>query len=266
MLARKFADAASDIARTGERDHGDIWIAAKRLAGLGASWQNLEDALRQTRFLEDTGYCEAAGQRRPRIGLEHDRIAGRERGRHRAARQDQREVEGRDDADDAARQAASKADPARVGRQHQALGLGTHGGGTIEDFRHQMDLESGLGRDAPGFPRNPRDQLFLIVFQRPRSLAQDGGALFIRGRRPSGLGGSRFRGGASHVLRPALPTRVMAAPVAGSTTSIDPPSAARHSEPNRRPRQVDSIMNFGTGAFISIPLLLHASALRLAEP
>src|ERR1700761_6577607 len=56
----------------------------------------------------------------------------------------------------------------------------------------------------------------------------------------------------------ALPTRVIVAPVAGSTTSIDPPAAARHSAPNRRPRHVDSIMNFGTGAFISIPRLFCA--------
>jgi hypothetical protein len=67
-----------------------------------------------------------------------------------------------------------------------------------------MDFEACLGRNAPGLPGDPRDQLFLIVFKRPRSLAQDGGALFVRGRRPSGLGGSRFRGGAAHVLCPRV--------------------------------------------------------------
>ena len=98
-------------------------------------------------------------------GFEHHRVAGGERRGDRAARQDQGEVERRDDADDAARQTAGEADTAGIGRQHQALRLGAHGGGAIEDFRHHVDFESGLGRDAAGLARDPRDQFFLIVFE-----------------------------------------------------------------------------------------------------
>jgi hypothetical protein len=48
----------------------------------------------------------------------------------------------------------------------------------------------------------------------------------------------------------ALPTRVMTAPVAGSSTSSEPPIAGRHCAPNRRPRHIDSIRILGIGAFI----------------
>jgi hypothetical protein len=64
-----------------------------------------------------------------------------------------------------------------------------------------MDFESGLGRDAAGLSRDPGDQLFLIVFQHARGLAQDGGALFIRRCRPTGLRGASLGGGATHVCR-----------------------------------------------------------------
>jgi hypothetical protein len=41
------------------------------------------------------------------------------------------------------------------------------------------------------------------------------------------------------------------APVAGSSTSSDPPAALRHSVPNTRPSQVFSIKNLGAGTFIA---------------
>ena len=163
MLAGEFADAAPDSARAGERHHGDVGIGADRLAGFDAARQNMEHALGQAGFLEYPGDDEAAGHDRARIGLEDDRVAGRQRRSDGAHRQDQREVEWRDDADDAARNAPGNADAAGIGRQHQALRLGAHGGGAIETFRHQMDFEAGLGRNAAGLARDPGDQLFLIV-------------------------------------------------------------------------------------------------------
>jgi hypothetical protein len=56
----------------------------------------------------------------------------------------------------------------------------------------------------------------------------------------------------------ALPTLVILAPVAGYTTSSDPPAALRHSVPKTRPRQVSSMRNFPAGAFIALPSLLLA--------
>src|SRR5580704_14620921 len=52
----------------------------------------------------------------------------------------------------------------------------------------------------------------------------------------------------------ALPTLVILAPVAGSSTSSDPPAAFRHSVPKTRPRQVSSTRNFPAGAFITVSL------------
>ncbi len=201
MLAGEFADAAADMARAGERHHRDVRIGAQRLAGFGAAGQNVQHALRQAGFLERAGDDEAAGHDRARIGLEHHRVAGRKRRPNRAHRQDQREVERRDDADDAARHPPRQADAARIGRQHQTLRLGAHRGGAIKPFGHHVDLEAGFGRDAAGLARDPGDQFFLMIFERTRGLAQDGGALLVGRCRPAGLRGARFGRGLAHIGR-----------------------------------------------------------------
>src|SRR6266511_1457858 len=59
----------------------------------------------------------------------------------------------------------------------------------------------------------------------------------------------------------ALPTRVITAPVAGSSTSSEPPIAGRHCAPNKRPRHVDSMSILGIGGFI--PHSLPAASVRL---
>src|SRR5262245_59266136 len=53
----------------------------------------------------------------------------------------------------------------------------------------------------------------------------------------------------------------MTAPVAGSSTSSEPPIAGRHWAPNKRPRHVDSMSILGIGAFIPHPL--PAASFRL---
>src|SRR3984885_12299209 len=52
----------------------------------------------------------------------------------------------------------------------------------------------------------------------------------------------------------ALPTDVILLPVAGSSTSSEPPAALRHSAPNTRPSQVFSTRNFGAGTFMAFIL------------
>ena len=118
----------------------------------------MQHACGQAGLLECTRDDEAAGHHRARIGLEHDRIAGGERRPHRPHRENEREIEWRNDADDAAGNAARETDAAGIGRQHQALRLGTHGRGAIEPFCDHMDLEAGFGRDAAGFARDPGDR------------------------------------------------------------------------------------------------------------
>src|SRR3954468_12367495 len=102
MLAGKLADAAPYRARAGEGDHRDVGINADRLTRFGATGQDLKHALGQARFLEQPRDDEAAGERGARIRLEHDSIAGGEGGRNRSARQNEWEMEWRDDADHAA--------------------------------------------------------------------------------------------------------------------------------------------------------------------
>ena len=80
MFAGEFADAPTDVARAGERDHRDIRINANRLARLHAPWHHLQDAFRQSSLFEYARYNESAGQRGARIGLQHDRVARRQRG------------------------------------------------------------------------------------------------------------------------------------------------------------------------------------------
>src|SRR2546429_983224 len=63
----------------------------------------------------------------------------------------------------------------------------------------------------------------------------------------------------------ALPTRVITAPVAGSSTSSEPPIAGRHCAPNKRPRHVDSMSILGIGAFIPHPLPAASFRLVLAR-
>jgi hypothetical protein len=199
MLAGEFADAAADIARPGERHHGDIGIGADRLAGFGAAGQDVEHALGQAGFLEHSGDDEAAGHDSARIGLEHHRVAGRECRPDGAHGKDQRKVERRDDADDTARHPPGDADAARFGGQHDTLRLGAHGGRAIKTLGHQMDFESRLGRNAAGFARDPRNQLFLVFLKHPGGFAQDSGPLLMRRCCPAGLRGARFTRGPAHI-------------------------------------------------------------------
>src|SRR6266498_1212728 len=174
------------------------------LTGLGAAGQDLQHALGEAGLPKGVlqvlpGGAEA-GERGARIGLEHDRVAGGQRGRDRAARQDEREVERRDHADHAARHAPGEREAATVTRQHQALRLRAHGGGAVQDAHHHLHLEAGLGLDAAGLAHDPVDQLPLVLLHERGDLAQDRGALVVGRGRPSRLRGARLGGGLAHVL------------------------------------------------------------------
>jgi hypothetical protein len=123
----------------------------------------------------------------------------RKRRANRPHRQDERKVERRDDADDATRQPARQTDAARIGRQHQTLRLGAHRRGAIEPFGDHMDFKPGLGRNTAGLAGDPGDQLFLMIFQRTRGLAQDSGTFLIGRCRPARLRGARFGRGLAHI-------------------------------------------------------------------
>ena len=77
----------------------------QRGAGLAVALHQLEDAVRQPRFLEEL-LDEASGEGRHFGGLEHDGVARDQRLHGRVERQDEREVPRRDDADHAERPVA----------------------------------------------------------------------------------------------------------------------------------------------------------------
>ena len=201
MFAGEFADAPADVARAGERDHRDIRINANRLARFDAPWHHLQDPFRQSSLFEYARYNESAGQRGARIGLQHDRVARRQRGSDGAHRKNQWKIEWRDDADNPARHTPGQTDAAGIRRKHQALRLGAHRGRAIENLGHEVDFETGFCRNSSGFSRDPGNQFFLILFQVTRGLSQDCGSRLIRGRSPPGLSRASFASGFSHIRR-----------------------------------------------------------------
>ena len=93
MLTGQRADLAAGGGGAGERDHADARVGDQRLADIGAARQHVQQAVGQARLLEDAGEDDAAADRGARVGLQHDRVAERERRRDRPDRQDLREVE-----------------------------------------------------------------------------------------------------------------------------------------------------------------------------
>lgn len=72
-------------------------------------------------LLEDAGQRDAAADRGARVGLEHHRVAQRQRRRDGPDREDQREVEGRDHADHTHRHTPGQAETRLVRAQQLAV-------------------------------------------------------------------------------------------------------------------------------------------------
>src|SRR3984957_3733625 len=94
MFAGEFADAPTDVARAGERDHRNIRVNANRLARFDAPWHHLQNAFRQSGLFEYAGHNESPGQRRTRIGLQHDRVTRGQRGSDGAHQKNKGKMEG----------------------------------------------------------------------------------------------------------------------------------------------------------------------------
>src|SRR6202035_2059593 len=113
----EFADATADRGRAGEADDPDERVGDQLLADVGAARQDVQQAVGQAGFLEYPGQDDAAGHARARVGLEYDGVAERERGGNRADREDLREVERGDHADDADRDPLGEAEPRLLARE-----------------------------------------------------------------------------------------------------------------------------------------------------
>ena len=79
VLACQRADLAARGGRSGERDHADARVGHERLADVRAARKHVQQPLGQPGLLEHPRQHDAAADRGARIGLEHDRIAERER-------------------------------------------------------------------------------------------------------------------------------------------------------------------------------------------
>ena len=151
---------------------------------------------------------EQRGERRLRRGLEHDRAAGGERGRDLVRDEVEREVEGRDRADDADRLPQREgelpcAGLRRVHRHHLAGELARLDRGEREGGHRARGLDAGGLERLAGLGRDRLRDLLVAAAEVARDADEDLGALVRRQRlphrrlggvdRPPGLGGARLR-------------------------------------------------------------------------
>ena len=142
-------------------------------------------------------------QRRQLGRLDHDRVAGRERRADLPARDVEREVPGRDQADDAERLAEGDVDAAGDG-DRLAVVLVDGAGVEVEDLRHHADLAAGTRDRLAGVRRlEPRERLVLLLDER-REAAEQAGAVGRSDGAPRREGGLRPGDGGVGLLDPGL--------------------------------------------------------------
>ncbi len=166
---------------------------------VGTAGQHVQQALGQPGLLEHPGQRHAAADRGARVRLEHHRVAQRQRGRHRADRQDLREVERRDHADHADRDPLGETEVRRFAGQQLTVGARGQRGRLVHLLGGDVRLElSGRG-DLAALPDVPLLDLLGVGPPDVAGPAQQRGPLGVRGRGPGGLGGRRRGGRGGHV-------------------------------------------------------------------
>ena len=125
----------------GEGDLRHLRMLDQRIADLGAeAGDDIDDARRESRLLEERGELERRGRGEFR-GLQHDRVAGGERGRELEGGQQQRRVPRRDADDDAERLGAREVEHlVLVGRDDRAFDLVGEPAEVIVPLRRVADL------------------------------------------------------------------------------------------------------------------------------
>ncbi len=189
---RRRGDGPSGPGRAGERDDRDLRVLHEGGPDVGASWQHVQQSLGQSGLFEDPGEHDPAGHAGPRIGLEDHGVAERERGGHGTDGQDQRGVEGGDDADDADRHAAGEGQSLLPGTQQLTVGRRGEGGGLMALAGATFEgLEGGERADGARLTHQPGLDLLLVPLEQCSGTAQDRGAIGVRPGRPLPLGLSR---------------------------------------------------------------------------
>ena len=239
----EFADAAADRGRAGEADDPHQRVGDQRLADVGAAGQHVQQAVGQAGLLEDPGEDDAAGDRRARVRLEHDRVAERERRGDRADGQDLREVERRDHANHADRHPLGEAEARLLARQQLAVGAGRERGRLVDLLDGHVGLELGGGADLAGLPDHPALDLGGVLLPESGRPAKDRGPLGVRRGRPGRLRLARLPDRAGNVGRGRDADAAELIPVAGSMTAAAPPSEVIQPPEYTWPFQVSSLRN-----------------------
>ena len=168
-------------------------IARQRRARAAVTRQHMQHALGQTGQLEQTRNREAAAHCRARVRFQHHRVAERQRGRDRAHRQVEREVEWRDHADYAERASACERQAPRRRRQHFARRARRQAARFMERLDGHRGLKACFDLGRPAFANDPFRDFMEMRFGDLRRAAQHGRALVVRRRRPRQLRARRAR-------------------------------------------------------------------------
>ena len=166
-----------------------------------AAGHDLQDAGGQAGVAQELGDHQAADDRRLGGGLQHDGVAERERRGDHAHAEHEREVPGREAADDADRHALRDAEAAGAVRGKDLGGrTGGESGGLEQLVRRGTDLVLGFAADRTGLADDLLDEFGGALLEREGCVAQHAGADVVALRGPGGLCAAGCLDGAVDVL------------------------------------------------------------------
>ena len=227
--AGRRAHLTADGRRAGERDHRDVRVERERGTSLGIAGKHVQQAGRKPGLLEQPRDQDAPGHGRVNVGLQDDRVAEGERGRHRAHREDLREVPRADDTHHAERQPLGDGLAARLGGGEQvAPGLRRQRCRLPQFTEHEADLERGLAGNRAALADQPGLELCPVVLQDPGDVPDQCRPLVPGGGGPRGLRGPGLLGGRGDVVLASQPDLGQRLP-GGRLDAGQRPAAARGS-------------------------------------
>ncbi len=175
MPAGEFADHPSRTRRAGEGDDVDMRVGDHRLADLRASRDELQESRGQAGLLEDAHHRHPAGDHRAGVGLEEHGVAEGESGGDGTDAEDQRNVEGRDDADDADRDLLRQREPRLFAGEDRSERRGRQSGSLVALGGGDVQGEPGQWRDRAHLADVPAADLVGVLLPELTGLAQHGG-------------------------------------------------------------------------------------------
>ena len=186
----------------GEADHRDIRVGHQRVADLGAGAGHEVDRAGREAGLDHQLDEQRGAQRRVARRLEHDGVAGHERGHHLPARDGDREVPGGDDPGHAERLANAHrplvGQLRRGGVAEHPASLPCHQEGDVDPL---LDVAAGLREHLAHLAGHGPGEALLVVGHERAEAVQDLAALRRRGGTPASERGAGGRHGVGDVGR-----------------------------------------------------------------